>query len=53
MIVAGSADTITLGVVGVAFVIAVVVVWRVLMHDKRVRRIRFGIFYERERDEDV
>jgi hypothetical protein len=32
--------------------VAVIAAWRVLVHDKTIRRIRFGVFYEREREAD-
>lgn len=49
---ASTADTITFSLVGFVVVVAVVVIWRVLGHDHTVRRVRFGVFYERERDGD-
>jgi hypothetical protein len=49
---ASTANTVTLSVVGFVLLVVVVVVWRVLMHDKAIRRIRFGVFYERERDDE-
>jgi hypothetical protein len=38
--------------VGLAVFIALVVAWRVTIHDRAVSRVRFGVFYERERDDD-
>lgn len=50
--IASGAETVTLSLVGFLIVVAVIVIWRVLVHDRGVRRIRLGVFYERERDED-
>jgi hypothetical protein len=38
----------------VAFVVllAAVALWRVKWHDPRIRRFRFGFFYERDRDDE-
>ena len=47
-----TAHTVTFSVVGFILLVAVVVVWRILMHDATIRRVRFGVFYERDRDED-
>lgn len=49
---ASGATTVTFSVVGFVLFVAVIVVWRILMHDKAITRIRFGVFYERERAED-
>lgn len=49
---ASTANTVTFSVIGFVLVLAIVVVWRILMHDKTIRRIRLGIFYERERERD-
>lgn len=49
---ASTANTITFSVIGFVLLIIVVVVWRILIHDKAIARVRFGVFYERERDED-
>lgn len=46
------ADGITVTVVGAVIFVAVVVVWRVAVHDRGVSKVRFGVFYERERDGD-
>jgi hypothetical protein len=51
-VLAVGADTVTFTLVGFVIVIALVVVWRVLVHDRAIRRIRLGVFYERERDDD-
>jgi len=51
-VIARTADTVTLTVVGFLLLVAVVVIWRVLVHDRNVRRIRLGVFYERERDDE-
>lgn len=37
---------------GFAAVILVVVIWRVVIHDKTIRKVRLGVFYEREREDD-
>jgi len=50
--IANTAHTVTLSVIGFVLLVAVVVVWRILMHDRTIRRVRFGVFYERERDDD-
>lgn len=47
------ADTVTFSLVGFVLFVAVVVVWRVVVHDRQIRRVRFGVFYERERDEGL
>ncbi len=52
MIAADTAHTVTFSVIGFILLVAVVVVWRILMHDASIRKVRFGVFYERERDED-
>jgi hypothetical protein len=46
------ADQVTFTVVGLVIFIALVVVWRVAVHDRSISRIRFGVFYEREREKD-
>ena len=51
MVGLSTADGITVTLVGLAIFIALVVAWRTLVHDRAIRRIRFGVFYERERDE--
>ena len=38
--------------IGLAVVIALVVAWRVTVHDRTVKGIRLGFFYERDRDRD-
>jgi hypothetical protein len=38
--------------IGLVVLVAVIAAWRVLVHDKTIRRIRFGVFYEREREPD-
>jgi len=38
--------------VSVAVVVVVVTVWRVIIHDRSIRRVRFGVFYERDRTDD-
>lgn len=49
MISASAAHTVTLSLVGLILIIAVIVVWRVIVHDPRIRKVRFGVFYERDR----
>jgi hypothetical protein len=44
-------DIVFGGLVGFVIVLALIVVWRVVVHDETIRKIRFGVFYERERDE--
>lgn len=39
-------------VIGVFVLVALIVVWRVLLRDPSIRRVRLGVFYERERDGD-
>jgi hypothetical protein len=46
-------DGITYTIVGVVLFVAIVAVWRVVVHDRTITRVRFGIFYERERDEQL
>jgi hypothetical protein len=48
-VVASGADTVTFSVIGFVLLIAAVAVWRVVIHDPRIRKVRFGVFYERER----
>jgi len=38
--------------IGIAVAVAIVAAWRVLVHDKTIRKVRLGFFYERERDDD-
>ena len=52
MIAASTADTVTFSAVGFVIIVAIVVVWRILVYDRSIRRIRLGIFYEREREGD-
>jgi hypothetical protein len=51
-VTATAADTVTFSLVGFVVVVAAIVVWRVVLHDRSVRRVRFGVFYERERNGD-
>lgn len=46
-----AADTITFSLVGFVIVVAAVVIWRVVIRDPNVRRVRFGFFYERDKEE--
>jgi hypothetical protein len=43
---------ITLCVIGLFAAILVIVIVRVVTHDRRIRRVRLGVFYERDRDEE-
>jgi len=36
----------------VAALIVTVVAWRVVVHDRTIRRIRFGVFYERDHNQE-
>jgi hypothetical protein len=45
-------EAIVYALVGVAVVVALIAVWRVALHDRTIRRVRFGVFYERDRDKD-
>jgi len=50
-VIARTADTITFGGITFIIVLALIVVWRLIVKDRsrdRIRRIRFGIFYERD-----
>jgi hypothetical protein len=49
---ANTANTVTISVVGFVLALALIVVWRLVHGDDRIRRVRFGVFYERDRDED-
>jgi hypothetical protein len=51
-VTAAAADTITFSLIGFVVVIAAIVVWRVVVHDPTIRKVRFGVFYERERTDD-
>jgi hypothetical protein len=42
----------TFAVVGGVILVAFIIVWRIVVHDRAIRRIRFGFFYERERECD-
>lgn len=46
------ADGILYTLIALVVVLAVIAAWRVLVHDRSIRRIRFGVFYERERNHD-
>lgn len=51
--VAATTGTVAIGgVAGVVIILLLVAVWRVVIHDPTVRRVRFGVFYERERDKE-
>jgi hypothetical protein len=52
LVAASTADTVTLSLIGFVILVAAIVVWRIVLHARTVRRVRFGIFYERERDKD-
>jgi hypothetical protein len=43
---------ITLIVIGLFAAILIIVIIRVVTHDRRIRRVRLGVFYERDRDDD-
>jgi hypothetical protein len=47
-----TAHTVTISVIGFVLLVAVIVVWRILIHDSSIRKVRFGVFYERLRDQD-
>lgn len=51
MIAAGVAAGIVYAIISVVGLVAAVALWRVVIHDKAVTRIRLGVFYERERDD--
>jgi hypothetical protein len=51
-LIASAADAIIVTTIAVFVFIAVIAIWRVLVHDRSVRRIRLGIFYERERADE-
>jgi hypothetical protein len=48
--VASTADAVTFSLLGVVVVIGLIVIWRVVIHDRTIRKVRFGVFWERERD---
>lgn len=50
--VALSPAEITLAVIGLFAIILVIVIVRVVTHDRRIRRVRLGVFYERDRDDN-
>lgn len=52
MVAVSGADTVTFSLVGFVVVLAIVVVWRLVGHDRRIRTVRFGVFYERELEGD-
>ena len=52
MLAASASDTVTFSLVGFVIVIALLVVWRLVVRDPRIRKVRFGVFYEREREDD-
>ena len=49
---ASTANTVTFTVIGFVALVVAIVIWRVVIHDKAIQRVRFGVFYERERNED-
>jgi hypothetical protein len=49
---ASTAHTVTLSLVGLVLLVAVIVVWRLVVHDPRIRKVRFGVFYERDRTDE-
>jgi hypothetical protein len=51
--IANTAHTVTISVIGFVLLVAVIVVWRILIHDTSIRKVRFGVFYERVRDKDM
>jgi hypothetical protein len=50
--IAISPAEITLTVIGLFAAILIIVIIRVVTHDRRIRRVRLGVFYERDRDND-
>jgi hypothetical protein len=52
VVVALSPAEITLIVIGLFAAILIIVIIRVVTHDRRIRRVRLGVFYERDRDDD-
>jgi hypothetical protein len=48
--IALSPAEITLIVIGLFAAILVIVIVRVVTHDRRIRRVRLGVFYERDRN---
>jgi membrane protein YdbS with pleckstrin-like domain len=46
-----TADEFFWVLVAVAVLVALIAIWRVWVHDKTIRRVRFGFFWERERDD--
>jgi hypothetical protein len=56
LVVSRTADTITFSTIGFIIILALIVVWRLIVKDRNrqdIRRIRFGIFYERDIAEDI
>jgi hypothetical protein len=47
-----NADGIFWALVALAIVLVLAVIWRVIVNDRNIRRVRFGVFWERERDGD-
>ena len=41
----------TLATIGIFLLLVVIVVIRLVTRDRFIRRVRFGVFYERERDD--
>lgn len=52
MLALSNADGVVWSVVGLFVVVALIVLWRVAVYDPSIRRVRFGVFYERERTPD-
>jgi uncharacterized membrane protein YqiK len=48
-VLASTGTTVLLVLVAIAVVVVLVVLWRVWVADRTVRRIRIGLFYERDR----
>jgi hypothetical protein len=41
---------ITLTLIGLFAAILIIVIIRIVTHDRRIRRVRLGVFYERDRN---
>jgi hypothetical protein len=48
--IALSPAEITLTVIGLFAAILIIVIIRIVTHDRRIRRVRLGVFYERDRN---
>jgi hypothetical protein len=51
-VTASNADAIVATTIGLFIFVALVTAWRVLIHDRSIRRIRMGVFYEREHEDE-